>query len=87
MNDKSNTFPCPCCGYLTKAEPDYGTFMICPVCFWEDDCAHFYNDPNCRGGANEESLNESKENFKKFGACSKEAIKFVRDPLPDELPK
>lgn len=30
-------FPCPCCGYLTLTEPHYGTFVICDVCFWEDD--------------------------------------------------
>ncbi|NLK46035.1 MAG: hypothetical protein GX297_05205 [Treponema sp.] len=29
-------YPCPCCGNRTLSQPDYGSFEICPVCYWED---------------------------------------------------
>jgi hypothetical protein len=83
--DNEKCYPCPCCCFLTRSEPDYGTFEICPVCNWEDDCVQS-NDPNFKGGANQESLNEARENYKKFGASAKRYIKEVRAPLPDEMP-
>jgi hypothetical protein len=77
-------FPCPCCGYLTMGEEPPGTFEICPVCFWEDDNVQF-EDPNYAGGANSVSLNQARENFKLFGAVSKEFVSQVRKPLPQEI--
>ena len=85
-------YQCKCCGYYTMTEkpvdPDRapGTFEICPVCRWEDDSLQFLN-PDMRGGANRVSLNEAKENFKKFGACEEECIKYVRPPKKNELTK
>lgn len=78
-------FPCPCCGYLTIGEEPPGTFEICPVCFWEDDNVQF-EDPSYAGGANSVSLNQARENFKLFGAVSKEFVNQVRKPLPQEIP-
>ncbi len=77
-------FPCPCCGYLTMGEEPPGTFEICHVCFWEDDNVQF-EDPNYAGGANSVSLNQARENFKLFGAVSKEFVNQVRKPLPQEI--
>jgi len=77
--------PCPCCGYRTLDEEPPGTFEICPVCYWEDDLVQF-RDPDYRGGANEESLNEARRNFKAFGASEERVKDRVRAPLPDELP-
>lgn len=77
-------FPCPCCGYLTIGEEPPGTFEICPVCFWEDDNVQF-EDPSYAGGANSVSLNQARENFKLFGAVSKEFVNQVRKPLPQEI--
>lgn len=77
---------CSCCGYLTLSEEPPGTFEICSVCNWEDDNVQF-NNIEYRGGANEESLREARQNFKKFGASSLKFIKQVRAPLPDEFPK
>ena len=79
-------FPCPCCGYLTRSSSEHGTFDICPVCNWEDDDVQFWN-PNFRGGANQESLNEAKKNYSLFGATSKNHTADVRKPFPNELPK
>lgn len=47
--------PCPACGFLTIAEESFGSYQICPVCSWEDDCVQLAN-PACGGGANRESL-------------------------------
>lgn len=78
-------FPCACCGFLTISDPQPGTFEICPVCYWEDDNVQF-NNIDFKGGANEESLREARQNFKKFGASSLQFLKNVRAPLPDEIP-
>lgn len=78
-------FPCPCCGFLTFYEEPSGTFEICPVCYWEDDNMQLEN-PDYSGGANSLSLNQCRENFSKFGAVEKRLLRFVRPPLPEEIP-
>jgi hypothetical protein len=83
--DEDEKFPCPCCGFLTVGEPPPGTFLICDVCGWEDDNVQF-NLPDFRGGANDPSLNEARINYAKFGAAKKESLKYVRPPLPHEIP-
>jgi hypothetical protein len=54
--------PCPCCGFRTLEDEERGSFDICPVCTWEDDLVQ-YHDPDYRGGANGESLNEARAAF------------------------
>ncbi len=76
---------CPCCGFLTLSAPPPGTFTVCPVGCWEDDDIQ-YRYPDYAGGANEVSLQEARINFHVFGAASVGASKYVRQPLPDELP-
>lgn len=49
-------YPCPSCGFLVFGEPP-GSYEICPVCNWEDDCVQLAS-PGMRGGANKESLKE-----------------------------
>jgi hypothetical protein len=85
MENNTRRYPCPCCGYLTRSNPNYGTFEICPICRWEDDNVQF-NNPNFKGGANQESLIKARENYKKFGASYRKYIKEARAPLPDEIP-
>ena len=85
MKNNEKGYPCPCCNFLSRSEPNYGAFEICPICNWEDDYVQF-NDPNFKGGANKESLNEARENYKKFGASSIKYIKEVRAPFPNEIP-
>lgn len=79
-------YPCPCCNYLTYDKEPGGSFDICPVCNWEDDCLQLH-DPDFRGGANVVCLNEARENFKNFGASEERFIKNVRAPQKDELPE
>jgi hypothetical protein len=78
-------YRCPCCGNFTLEEEPPGTYDICPVCFWEDDPIQL-DDPTMPGGANKLSLDESRRNFKDFGAVEQRLRKYVRPPLPDELP-
>jgi hypothetical protein len=75
MTKKEKGYSCGCCGFLTLSEGTHDTFEICPVCNWEDDDVQFHNPDFC-GGANQESLNEARENYKKYGACSKKYIKI-----------
>lgn len=54
--------PCPCCGFRTLAEAERGSFGICPVCDREDDLVQ-HHDPDHRGGATAQSLNEARAAF------------------------
>jgi hypothetical protein len=53
---------CMCCG--NHSLPPDSVYEICPVCGWEDD--DIQNDnPTLEGGANDMSLNQAKEAYKK----------------------
>lgn len=78
-------YPCPCCGNKTMSQPDYGSFEICPVCYWEDDSVQF-EDPDYFGGANSVSLNKARENYLRIGASEDKFLSSVRPPLKEELP-
>lgn len=78
-------YPCPCCGFLTRVSKEYGTFRICPICYWEDDDEQAAN-PDLDSLANDASLNEARENFKMSGASEEEFLALVRKPLPHEAP-
>lgn len=77
-------YACPCCGYDTLTEPAGGTFEICPVCFWEDDRAQLA-DPSYAGGANGISLEEARENYRRFGVSREDLAPFVRPPKKSEM--
>ena len=77
-------FKCECCGHYTLPEESIGNYNICPVCSWEDDIVQLL-DPDFEGGANRESLNQARENYKTFEASSRMLISKVRRPLPEEL--
>jgi hypothetical protein len=75
-------YRCPCCGNFTL-DNEPGNFDICPVCYWEDDNIQA-DDPYYEGGANEVSLNQARENYRKFGACEECCLDAVRPPTEDE---
>lgn len=81
---KALKYSCPCCGYYTFTKKSVGNYDICPVCYWEDDPFQTEN-PDLEGMANGISLNQARENYKKFGACEERHIKSVRPPKEDEL--
>ena len=60
---------CPCCEYYSITE----AYDICRVCGWEYDPIQ-HDKPDMYGGANRESLNEARVNYKKFGVSSESAI-------------
>jgi len=78
-------FACPCCGFLTLDEEPPGTFLICKVCFWEDDMTQFRN-PDSTGGANAVSLNAARQSYREHGVSELRFAAHVRPPRPDELP-
>ena len=78
-------YACPCCDFLTLEKPPVGTFVLCSVCWWEDDNVQF-DDLDYRGGANTLSLREARENFKRCGASSPRFREHMRQPLPEETP-
>ena len=82
---KDKKYRCPCCGYFTlDTEP--GHFDICPVCYWEDDNIQSF-EQDYTGGANEISLNEARNNYKKIGAMEEMYLDIVRPPTEDEKPE
>jgi hypothetical protein len=78
---------CPCCGHLTTPDDGSfpGSFVICPVCFWEDDDVQLDN-PDFAGGANRPSLNQARSNYRMFGAVDEGARPHARLPKESELP-
>ena len=59
---------CPCCDYFSLAER--GKCLVCPVCFWEDDCEDPSNPQwEVSSELNDDcTLKEARANFIKCGA-------------------
>lgn len=79
---------CPCCGYYTLHSR--GGYLICHVCFWEDDEeAETFGQPapERARGPNHVHLWEARKNFLTFGAAEKKDKRMVRPPRMDELPE
>lgn len=62
MEKREGKYLCPCCEKHYFDEFD--DYDICPVCDWENDGLQ-NNHPDFRGGANDMSLNEAREAFRK----------------------
>jgi hypothetical protein len=69
---------CPGCGFRTIDEATYGTYLICPVCGWEDDAVQLAN-PCSGGGANRESLAECQRRSGTWNTVQMQ--KHERDPV------
>ena len=77
--------PCPCCGYITI--PNHGDALayICPVCFWEIDL--FIQSDNEPSDQNHGlTLQESKNNYMKFGAVLLHLKQYCRNAKDHEQP-
>jgi hypothetical protein len=46
-----------------------------------------HDRPNVGGGANRISLNDARRNYKTMGVCEEKYARYVRPPLPEELPE
>lgn len=58
---------CPCCGYRTLHERSPGTYLVCPICFWEDT-------------GETRDLRQAQLNFVSFGVCGPQWLEQVRCP-------
>lgn len=67
--------PCIVCGALTIEVP--GSYEICPNCYWEDDPVQA-ESPNSPTGSNHLSLNEARNNYRRFGVVEEKFIFHVR---------
>ncbi|MGJ8639852.1 MAG: CPCC family cysteine-rich protein [Opitutaceae bacterium] len=66
---------CPCCDYISL--PERGNYLICKVCFWEDD-GQDIDELDVGSGPNHGiTLREGRMNFKEFGACEKKMLPHV----------
>jgi hypothetical protein len=66
--------------------PERGGFEICQVCFWEDDGQDDADADNVHGGSNGLlSLTQARQNYREFGACDPQKLKYVRKPRPEEI--
>ena len=70
--------PCPCCDYISL--PERNNYLICPVCFWEDDGMDL-DELDEVSGPNHITLREARANFAEFGACD---CKMIENVLPVE---
>jgi len=65
---------CPCCDYVTL--PERGNYLICPICFWEDEGGDI-DEPELHSGPNHMTLRQGRTNFQKYGACDEKMVKNV----------
>ena len=71
---------CPCCDYISL--PERGNFLICKVCFWEDD-GQDLSKIDLKSGPNHGlTLRQGRKNFRTVGACDPKMLKHV---LPEHL--
>lgn len=63
-----------------------GAFLLCPVCWWEDDGQDDEDAADVRLTVNGAlSLNEARIHYAECGASHPSFRGFVRGPLEDEL--
>lgn len=77
MNEPSDTTQleqCPCCDYFSL--PERNNYLICPICFWEDD-GQDLDELDIESGPNHITLREGRNNFLKYGACDPQSVKSV----------
>ncbi len=73
--DPTPRHQCPCCDYITL--PERGNYLICPVCFWEDD-GQDHDKLDVGSGPNHGiTLRQGRRDFQEFGACEEIMVKYV----------
>jgi hypothetical protein len=66
---------CPCCDYVSL--PERGQYIICHVCYWEDEGIDV-DELDVESGANESiTLREARVNFQRYGAFLEKWAKKV----------
>ncbi len=73
-NPSTHLEQCPCCDYISL--PERFSYLICPICFWEDDGIDV-DRLDSTSGPNHMTLRQGRANFLAFGACDTEMLKNV----------
>lgn len=74
-------YACPCCGSHTFATPPPATYLVCPVCYWEDlPQEQLWPVPYCR------ALRQAQRTFQAIGACDPRYTNAVRPAEAGERP-
>ena len=66
---------CPCCDHVSL--PERGNYLICPVCFWEDDGQDLDQLDVPSGPNHGITLRQGRANFLEFGACEEAMVEHV----------
>ena len=74
-DDSTPREQCPCCDYISL--PERGNYLICPICFWEDDGLDLDQLDVSSGPNHGITLREGRANFAKFGACEQNMVQHV----------
>ena len=74
-DDQKPKEQCPCCDYVSL--PERGNYLICPICFWEDDGQDIDNIDDKSGPNHGITLRQGRENFRQLGACEPEMVQYV----------
>jgi hypothetical protein len=56
--------------------PERYQYLICPICFWEDE-GQDLDEPDEESGPNHMTLRQARQNFVQFGACERTMVKNV----------
>ncbi|HJZ54107.1 MAG TPA: CPCC family cysteine-rich protein [Gemmataceae bacterium] len=73
--DPTPRHQCPCCDFVTL--PERGNYLICPVCFWEDDGQDVDALDEPSGPNHGITLRQGRDNFKQYGACEETMVEHV----------
>ena len=76
---------CPACGYQTLDEGSTGTWVICPICFWEDEPYPLNEPDTVTGGPNGDlSIAQAREHVREYGDVYVGGGDSTRQPRPEE---
>ena len=70
---------CPCCDYGTL--PERCNYLLCPICFWEDEGMDQDNPDDVSDPNHGITLRQGRANFREFGVCEKGMLEHV---LPED---
>ena len=77
-DDSTPREQCPCCDYVSL--PERGNYLICPICYWEDDGQDLDRIDETSGPNHGISLRQGRLNFLRFGACEQSMVEHVIEP-------
>jgi hypothetical protein len=73
--DPTPRHQCPCCDYVSL--PERGNYLICKICYWEDDGQDLDRLDDESGPNYGITLRQGRQNFAQFGASDPKMLKHV----------